>query len=98
MLFVRGSKDRRVITIKGNSQVVEIPITLADMPNIFVEAVTVSNARVHTQVREIIIPPEKRVLNVEVVPNSEKYKPQDKGTVKIKVTDENGKPVTGDVA
>ena len=98
MLFVRGTKDRRVITVKGNSQVVEIPVTLDDMPNFFIEAVTVSNARMHTQVREIIVPPEKRVLNVEVVPNSQEYKPQEKGTVKIKVTDELGNPVTGDCA
>ncbi len=96
LLFFRGTKDRRIINIKGNSQVIDIPLALADMPNFFVEAMTISDARVHTQVREVIIPPEKRVLNVEVVPNSQKYKPQEKGTVKIKVTDEHGKPVTGD--
>ncbi len=98
MLFVRGTKERRLIKLTGNSQIVELPVTLADMPNFFVEAVTVSNARVHTQVREIIVPPTKRVLNVEVVPNSKEYKPEDEGTVKIKVTDELGNPVTGDCA
>ncbi|MEZ7956668.1 MAG: alpha-2-macroglobulin family protein [Rubritalea sp.] len=96
MLFVRGSNKRELITLTGNSQVVEIPVSLGDMPNFFVEAMTISDARVHTQVREIIVPPAKRTLNVAIVPNAEKYKPQEKGTVKIKVTDEDGEPVTGD--
>lgn len=96
MLFVRGTNERRLMTLKGNSEVVEIPVVLGDMPNFFVEAVTISDARVHTQVREVIVPPAERVLNVAIVPNSEKYKPQEKGTVKIKVTDEEGEPVTGD--
>ena len=37
-----------------------------DMPNFFVEAVTVADGRVHTETREVVVPPEKRVLNVEV--------------------------------
>ncbi len=96
MVMIRGMKDRQLITLTGNSQVVEIPVTLADMPNFFIEAMTISDARVHTQVREVIVPPQKRTLNVAIVPSSEKYKPQEKGSVKIKVTDENGEPVTGD--
>ena len=32
------------------------------MPNFFVEAVTVADGRVYTEIREIIVPPEKRVL------------------------------------
>ena len=96
MLFFRGTKDRRMVTLKGNSEVVEIPVALGDMPNFFVEAMTISDARVHTQVCEVIVPPAKRVLNVAVVPNAGKYKPQEKGTVKIQVTDEHGDPVTGD--
>ncbi|MGJ8655301.1 MAG: alpha-2-macroglobulin family protein [Akkermansiaceae bacterium] len=96
MLFVRGTGDRKLLTLEGNSQVVEIPVALGDMPNFFVEAMTISDARVHTQVLEVIVPPAKRVLNVAIVPSSEKYKPQEKGTVKIKVTDENGEAVTGD--
>jgi len=96
LVFVRGTKDRRLLKLSGNSQVIEIPVTLADMPNFFIEVMTISNGRVHSQVKEIIVPPAQRTLNVEVTPNSEKYKPQQKGSVKIKVTDEHGNPVTGE--
>ena len=38
------------------------------MPNFFVEAVTVADGKVHTEAREIVVPPETRVLNVAVEP------------------------------
>ncbi len=98
MVFVKGSAERHFLQLDGNSHVLEIPVELANMPNFFVEAMTISDGEIHQQTTEIIVPPAKRTLNVEVLPSSEKYKPQEKGTVKIKVTDENGKPVTGDCA
>ncbi len=63
------------------------------MPNFFIEALTVSNGKLHTVVKEIIVPPEKRILNVEVLPSAEKYKPGEKAKVNIKITDLFGKPV-----
>lgn len=98
MVFVRGSDERHFLQLDGNSHVLEIPVTLADMPNFYVEAMTISNGEIHQETIEIIVPPVKRTLNVEVLPSSDKYKPQEKGTVKIKVTDEAGQPVTGDCA
>ena len=53
------------------------------MPNFFVEAVTVAGGQVHTEMREVVVPPEKRVLNVEVLPSQPEYKPGQKATVKV---------------
>src|SRR5436190_4901624 len=65
------------------------------MPNIFVEAVTISGGRVHSETKEIVVPPEKRVLNVEVLPSQKEYKPGEKGKVKIHLTDASGKDFVG---
>ena len=43
----------------------------------------------------MIVPPEKRVLNVEVLPSQPEYKPGQKATVKVKLTDFFGKPFQG---
>ena len=67
------------------------------MPNFYVEAVTVSNGKVHTEVREIYVPPEKRVLDVEVTPSSKEYKPGEEATVEVRVKDQNGNPVVGSI-
>ncbi|NWK55681.1 alpha-2-macroglobulin [Verrucomicrobiaceae bacterium N1E253] len=98
LLSLRGGQSHRFVKVQGQSSVVEIPVTKKDMPNFFVEAATVSNAKVHTAVREIIVPPEKRILKVEVIPNESRYKPRAKGKVKVRVTDQVGEPVEGSLA
>ncbi|MFO0881455.1 MAG: MG2 domain-containing protein [Gemmataceae bacterium] len=99
LLFVRPTNGvylaPKLLRIKGKSTVEEIAVTLKDMPNFFVEAMTVHGGRVHQEVREVVVPPEKRVLNVEVLPSQQEYKPGQKATVKVKVTDFFGKPVVG---
>ncbi len=101
-LFIRPSQGKvaetKIIQIPQNSQIVKIPVTLADMPNFFVEAVTVANGEIHTVTREIVLPPEKRKLNVEVIPAKDKLKPREKTSLTIKITDSEGKPFQGSAA
>jgi uncharacterized protein YfaS (alpha-2-macroglobulin family) len=99
LLFVRPTNGvylpPRVVRIKGKSTVEEIAVVKKDMPNFFVEALTVHGGRVHSEVREVVVPPEKRVLNVEVLPSLPEYKPGQKATVKVRLTDFFGKPFIG---
>lgn len=101
-LFIRPSQGKlaetKIIRIEGKSQLVEIPVTLGDMPNFFIEGVTVANGQVHTVTREIVLPPEKRVLNVEVAPAKDKLKPREKTTFTVRITDSDGKPYQGSAA
>jgi uncharacterized protein YfaS (alpha-2-macroglobulin family) len=99
LLFVRPANGvylpPKALRIDGKSTLEEIVVTRKDMPNFFIEALTVSNGRIHSAVREIIVPPEQRVLNVEVLPSAEEYKPGAEATVDVKVTDFNGNPFSG---
>jgi uncharacterized protein YfaS (alpha-2-macroglobulin family) len=99
MLFLRPSNgvylEPQFLTLSGKSTIVPIEVAAKDMPNFFVEAVTLSDARVHTQVREIFVPPAKRIINVDVVPSADVFQPMQKATVKVKLTDENGAPFVG---
>jgi len=101
-LFIRSSQGKdeetRIIRIKGKSQVVKIPVALGDMPNFFIDAVTVANGEVHSVTREIVLPPEKRKLGVEVIPAKSKLKPREKTSLTIKITDSKGKPYQGSAA
>ena len=58
----------KVIRLDGKSTVEEIGVVQKDMPNFFVEAVTIADGRVYTETKEIVVPPEKRVLNVAIEP------------------------------
>ena len=99
LLFVRPANGAylppQMLRLAGKSTVVEIAVTPKDMPNFFVEAVTVASGKVHTEVREIHVPPAKRVLNVEVVASADAYLPGQQAKVKLKVTDDAGNPVLG---
>ncbi len=99
LFFVRPANGiclpPKVIRMEGKSQLEAFEVTRRDMPNMFVEALTVSNGRVYTEVKELIVPPEKRVLNVEVLPSSERYRPGEKAKIQVHVTDHTGENFQG---
>jgi uncharacterized protein YfaS (alpha-2-macroglobulin family) len=99
LLFVRPTNGvclpPKVLRLQGKSAQEEIAVVQRDMPNFFVEALTVAEGRVHTETREVVVPPEKRVLNVEVKPSQAEYLPGQKATVKLRLTDFFGKPFVG---
>ena len=102
LLFVRPANGiylkPKVLRLKGKSALSEIAVTKKDMPNFFVEAVTISGGKLYSDVREIIVPPEKRVLKLKVEPSEKKYKPGQKATVKLQLTDLDGEPFVGSLA
>lgn len=99
LLFLRPSNGvylaPKLIRLDGKSTVEEVAVETKDMPNFFIEAMTIANGKLHTEVREVIVPPEKRVLNVAVLPNETEYKPGAQAKVKVKLTDLAGKPFVG---
>ena len=101
LVFVRPESGvypkPQVIRLEGKAQVIEIPIEKSDMPNLFVEALTVGDGEVHSVVRELHVPPEQRVVNVEVQPSETEYKPGQEAVIDVKLTDLEGKPVSGEV-
>ncbi len=85
----------RVIRLRGKSEVVEFGVAAADMPNIYVEALTISDGRVHDQARQIVVPPESRIVDVKVEPSQPVFKPGQKARVRVKLTGADGKPFVG---
>ena len=101
-LFVRPAssgnpKNVKLIKLPTGSAIRELNIRSSDMPNVFIEAVAVRNGRMYSVTKQIIVPPEKKILNIELKTAEKKYKPGKKCPLKIKITDSNGKAVSGDV-
>ncbi|WP_437193024.1 alpha-2-macroglobulin family protein [Planctomicrobium sp. SH527] len=100
LLFVRSvngvaAKEPQILKLSGKSEIVEIPVEAKDMPNFYVEALTISHGEIFNLSRELMVPPEKRVLNVEVLPSNEKYLPGQEAEIQLKVTDAQGNPFAG---
>ena len=99
LLFVRAQDGNcpapQVLKLQGKSTVVELPVAAADQPNFYVEALTVSNGKIYSEVREIVVPPEKRIAVVNVQPAVEKYRPGQQAKLNLRLTDLNGRPFRG---
>jgi len=94
----RGSLlDYRFIDVPARSTVIDVPVEAKHVPNFFVEATLVRNGRVHTEAQELFVPPVQGLLTVEVETDKAKYRPGEKGTVRVRATDVTGEPVVGQV-
>ncbi|MEC9093453.1 MAG: MG2 domain-containing protein, partial [Planctomycetota bacterium] len=102
LLFVRPANGiylpPRLLKLEGKSTVIELEVNKKDMPNFYVEALTVANGNVFNETKEIVVPPEKRILNVEVKPSNGHYRPGQKAKVQVHVTDHTGENFVGDLA
>jgi len=99
LLFLRPTNGLyskpKVLHLTGKSAVEEIAIIKKDMPNFFVEAVTIAGGKLYDELKEMVVPPESRVLDVAITPSSETYKPGEKASVNVKLTDSAGRPFVG---
>ena len=102
LLFTRPAKGiygkPKVLRMNSKSRFETVAITQKDMPNIFVEGMTIVDGRVYSEIRELVVPPQKRVLNVEVTPSAPRFRPGAKGNVRIRLSDLAGKPFAGTTA
>lgn len=100
-LFIRAANgiypDPVWIQLDGKSATHRFKITEKDQPNLFIEAFTVSDAKVHRVTKQIIVPPGKHIASVELITDKKEYLPQQKPAVKLRVKDQNGRPFVGDV-
>ncbi len=85
------------LKLEGKSTTHRFTLTEADQPNLFLEAYTISDAKVHNVTRQIIVPPKKRIATVELMPDAETYLPGQGSKVKVRVKDADGKPFVGQV-
>ena len=101
-LFVRPASANMVnyaklVKLPPYGNIRKLYISRSDMPNIFVEAVAVRDGRVYSFVKQILVPPEKKILNIDLKTEARNFKPGEKCPLKVKITDANGKPVVGEV-
>lgn len=96
LLFVRPENsvypEPQVLRINGKSSVQNLKIRGSDMPNIFVEALTVANGKIHTEIRELYVPPSDQAAKVEVTSTDDDYRPGEKAELVLKLTGPDGKP------
>jgi uncharacterized protein YfaS (alpha-2-macroglobulin family) len=88
----------QLVHVTGTVKLIELPIEEKHVPNIFLSAELVSDRQIYEDTKEVVVPPTKNFLTVDVKPDREQYQPKEEGTFTITTLDDNRKPVPAEVS
>jgi hypothetical protein len=88
----------RVISIPGKSKTIDVQIGKERRPNFWIEATTVADMRVHTQTRQVCVPPEEGLVDVAVATDRPEYLPGETVRVTVTARAKDGAPAAAQVA
>ncbi|HEV7395816.1 MAG TPA: alpha-2-macroglobulin family protein, partial [Pyrinomonadaceae bacterium] len=100
VLFSVESEDifsYKLVHITGTTKLIELPITEKYVPNVYLNALMISDTEAHLDNKEVVVPPVQQFLTVDVKADREQYQPHDEGTFSITTRDVDGKPISAEV-
>jgi len=87
----------RVIHVSGTAKLIELPIEEKHVPNIYLNAVLISDAQLFEDTKQVVVPPVQQFLSIDVKADREQYQPREEGTLSVTARDANGKPVAAEI-
>jgi len=100
-----GFIQRRTLTLRSNSEVLEIPIEPSFAPNVYVSVLLVKGVDSTNPVpayrlgyTSFSVAPEQFALNITITPDRAQYGPGETATYALRVTDSAGNPVQAELA
>ncbi len=86
--------QHEVLQLNGQVKLVRVPITELHVPNFFLGAISVWSGQAWQDVEELIVPPTKQFLTVELASDKSDYEPGTQGSLRVTVRDRSGEPVS----
>ncbi|GIV84844.1 MAG: hypothetical protein KatS3mg052_1851 [Candidatus Roseilinea sp.] len=100
-----GFIQRKTLTLRSNSDVLDIPIEPSFAPNVYVSVMLVKGVGGDNPVpayrlgyTQFAVEPTQFALNIEITPDRAQYAPRDTVTYDIRVTDVAGNPVQAELS
>ncbi|MBU4305233.1 MAG: alpha-2-macroglobulin [Candidatus Omnitrophica bacterium] len=87
-----------LLHLNGTVKFIELPITQQHVPNIFLNAVMVSDQQIFMDTKQVVVPAVENFIDVELTSDKEQYQPQESGKFRIKTKDHRGNPVSCELA
>ncbi|MBL8206278.1 MAG: alpha-2-macroglobulin [Blastocatellia bacterium] len=88
----------QLLHLDGTAKLIELPLETKHEPNVFLSAAMVNERQLFTDTKQLIVPPDRHFLNVEVTANQSQYQPREEGTLTVMTKDRDGKPVSAEVS
>ena len=88
----------QLVHLDGTVKLINLPVEEKHVPNIFLDATLVDDRQIFNDTKQIIVPPTKNFLTVDVKPDRTQYQPRDEGSFVVTTKNDQGKPVSAEVA
>ncbi len=88
----------QLVHVTGTAKLIQVPIEAQHVPNLFLSAAMVSDRQIFVDTKEVIVPPVEQFLNIAVEADREEYEPRQEGRITITTTDNQGHPVSAEIA
>jgi hypothetical protein len=88
----------RLVHITGTVKLIDLLIEEKHVPSIFLGAALVSDRQMFVDTKQIVVPPTKNFLTVDVQSDRPQYQPREDGTLTVTTKNDEGKPVSAEVA
>lgn len=101
VLFTIEGEDlyhHRLVHMTGTVKLIDLFVEEKYVPNVFLGATLVSDRQIFTDTKQVIVPPTKHFLTVDVKPDRAQYQPREEGTLTITTENDEGEPVSAEVA
>ena len=79
-------------------KLVNLPVEEKHTPNIFLDATLVDDRQIFNDTKQIVVPPTKNFLTVDIKPDRAQHQPRDEGTFVVTTKNDKGEPVSAEVA
>jgi alpha-2-macroglobulin len=90
--------DRQVVSVPDGSVELTVPLGRADVPNVFLSAITVRRGLLHHDVQEVVVLPARQFAQVEVEAGPDRCRPGETAQVRLRVRDQEGKPLRAELS
>ncbi|HVR76232.1 MAG TPA: MG2 domain-containing protein, partial [Planctomycetota bacterium] len=87
-----------LVHLTGPVKLIELDIEEKHVPNIFLGAVLLSDREVFQDTQQVVVPPVRHFLDVEVTADRSEYLPREEATLGVTTRDRDGKPVSAEVS
>lgn len=88
----------QVVHVDGTAKLLTLPVKEEHVPNVFLSAITTSGGDALMDVKEVVVPPVKQFLTVDVTPDQGSVLPGGEGTLSVRTRTHDGEPVSAEVA
>jgi uncharacterized protein YfaS (alpha-2-macroglobulin family) len=88
----------QLVHLDGTTKLIDLPIEEKHVPNVFLDATLVDDRQIFNDNKQIIVPPTKNFLTVDVKPDRSQHQARDEGHFIVTTKNDEGKPVSAEVA